>query len=189
MPSSIDEILLHDVDVHLMLLYETTQEFSKAYCKITNAALKNNEIVLILTFFEAENAVLSNLRKAGVDVNYYIKTDSLFIIDSITQFFNSSCYDTIRFIQLLHKNAIRNGSKGITAIVDMNAYFLKENLDELRRFEELADPKSNQLKFKSMLCAYEREMFNKLDEKTQQAIRARHHAVLANDADGNFITL
>ena len=66
---------------------------------------------MILTYFETAEKVKYYLKEAGVDVEFYGRTDSLFVTDSVEQFFGMTVENTLRFIELLHTATPRGRSE------------------------------------------------------------------------------
>jgi hypothetical protein len=117
---------------HNILIYDRIEAFRECYCEAARRVLPSGQILLILTYFDTVDNVKFYLREAGVDVEYHAGTDSLFVIDSVQQFFGSEAATIIKFIELLNKKSRRMGGHGVTAIVDMDAFF---HLDDGRNIE------------------------------------------------------
>ncbi|WP_337863168.1 MEDS domain-containing protein [Nitrososphaera sp.] len=162
--------------LHNLLVFDDIVVFREVYCEIAKAALPNNEILIIMTYFETPDQVKFYLREAGVNVDLYGKTGSLFVIDSVEQFFGTNPTDTLRFIELLNKKVRREGKKGVIAIIDMDAFFHLQDAG-LEKYElEVPSGTAGGDAFLCLLCAYHRGNFERLDPATQKAITSRHSA-------------
>jgi hypothetical protein len=168
----------HGEGIHSAVMFDEIGKFREFYCEAAKTTLQNDEVLMILTYFETADTVKYYLREAGVDVDLYGRADSLFVIDSVEQFFGSTVENTLRFIELLNKKARRQGRKGLAVIVDMDAFFhLKE--EGLVRYERSILPKDNQDKFTCMVCAYHRSNFEKIPKGTQETILKQHSVHVA----------
>lgn len=159
--------------IHSILVYDEIEKFREFYCEAAKTTLQNDEVLMILTYFETADTVKYYLKEAGVDVEFYSRSDSLFVIDSVEQFFGSTVENTLRFIELLNKKARRQGRKGLAVIVDMDAFFHLKG-EGLERYERFVAPKSNSDKFTCMVCAYHKGNFEKLPKRTQDIILKQH---------------
>lgn len=173
-----------ETGLHYMLLYDDIDLLRQVYCTAAKNVLENNGVLLILSYFETPPKVNYYLDSFGVDVEFYHRTDSLFIVDSVEQFFNSSAEDVVRFIELINKKAIRQGKSGVTAIIDMDALFHFDIKGQSERFESLIGPRDNQTKFRCLLCAYHKSRFDKLNEEVQNFLHNRHYFTI--DKDGSI---
>ena len=89
---------------------------------------ENNELVLLLPYYETTDTVRCHLREneyACIDVRKYEKEGSLVIIDSVRAYFCSTSIMT--FVERLVKHAEKLGKDGVTGIADMGAFFQFNN--------------------------------------------------------------
>ncbi|MEW5841397.1 MEDS domain-containing protein [Nitrososphaera sp.] len=164
---------------HILLVYEDIESFREAYCNAAKAALPDDQILLILTYYETPETVKFYLAEAGIDVDRYARTESLFVIDSAQQFFNGSIEYALRFIELLHRKARHRGRKGVAVVAAMDAFFYLGDRDLAERFEEMVLPAGNPGKFTCLLCAYHRDTWGALSGPAQKRIRAQHVETLS----------
>jgi hypothetical protein len=89
------------------------------YSHYIKAALKNNEIVVILPFYETVNNVRCILSEdsACIDVRKYEKEQSLLIIDSLKGYFGSQD-GLIPFVKKIVQFAKASGRDGVSVIGD-----------------------------------------------------------------------
>ena len=159
--------------IHSIFVYDEIEKFREFYCEAAKTTLQNDEVLMILTYFETADTVKYYLKEAGVDVEFYSRADSLFVIDSVAQFFGSTVENTLRFIELLNRKAKRHGRKGLAVVVDMDAFFHLKGAG-LERYERFIAPKSSSDKFTCMVCTYHKGNFEKLPKETQQIILRQH---------------
>lgn len=171
---TLSEVCAKSAGTHNILVYDDIEAFRECYCEAAKHILPSSEILLILTYFDTIDRVKFYLREVGVDVDYYSSTDSLFIIDSVQQFFGSEAVTVIKFIELLNKRSRREGRQGVTAIVDMDVFFHLHDDSKISAYESLISPTGNEARFSCLLCAYHRDNFDRLDEAVRRSILAQH---------------
>ncbi len=171
----------NEAGFHYMMIYDEIDLLRQVYCEISKGILNNNGVVLILTYFENPSTVEFYLKNTGIDVDQNRRAESLFIIDSVQQFFNSSAEDVVRFVELLNKKAIRQGKNGVTAIIDMDVLFHFNQKEEFEKFESIIGQTGNESKFRCMLCAYHKSRFDRLEERTQISLKSRHKSCINED--------
>jgi KaiC/GvpD/RAD55 family RecA-like ATPase len=72
--------------------------------------LKNNELVLLLTYYETADRVRKTLKEIGIEVDRHEKEKNLMIIEDITKIYFGSGHDFyFSLIYLINKK--RNGVK------------------------------------------------------------------------------
>src|SRR2546423_976424 len=151
---------------HVVLVYpnmETLREIYSHYCR---TALENNELVLLLTYYETADSVRHTLTEVGIDVKRYEKERALMIIEDITKTYFGSGQDFLFFLKILNKQQEKRGKNGISVIADMGIFYHfqnKTNKDVLIKFESSLPAKFD-IKLKRF-CNYHKRDFDRLDEQ------------------------
>ena len=101
----------------------------------------NNEIVLILPYYETTKMVRSvlsgenkNNQSNIIDVRKYEEEGSLIIIDSVKAYFGSDI-DLMSFVARLAKQAQSSGKNGISVIADLASFSYFNRIDKLIEYE------------------------------------------------------
>jgi hypothetical protein len=142
----------------------------------------NNEIVLILPYYETTEMVRSVLSgendnsKGGsiIDVRKYEKEGSLIIIDSVKAYFDSDT-DLMSFVEKLSKQAQNSGKNGISVIADLASFYFYNGIDKLIEYEmSLPTKYDDNMKLKGY-CLYHQEDFDRRLTKQQKQKLLEHH--------------
>ena len=141
----------------------------------------NNEIVLILPYYETTEMVRSILSGENkndqsniIDVRKYEKEGSLIIIDSVKAYFGSDI-DLMSFVARLAKKAQNSGKNGISVISDLASFYYYDQIDKLIEHEmSLPTKYDDEMKLKGF-CFYHQEDFNKRFSKEQKQKLLEHH--------------
>jgi hypothetical protein len=141
----------------------------------------NNEIVLILPYYETTEmvrSVLSGKNKNNqsniIDVRRYEKQGSLVIIDSVKAYFGSDI-DLMSFLARLVKQAQSSGKSGISVIADLASFYYYDRIDKLIEYEmSLPTKYDDEMKLKGF-CFYHQEDFDKRLSKEQKQKLLEHH--------------
>jgi len=161
---------------HNILVYDDTTMFRQIYCDYTKRRLEENEIVLLLPYFETVESVKFYLQEVAINVDQYSKDGSLVIVDSVEKFFGGG-KDFLYFLGIIEKNAREKGKKGISVVADMDAFYQLYNEDKLIKYETSIEPKT-ETKYSSLLCSYQKDNFNRLTKHAQDLILAQHYRKL-----------
>ena len=161
---------------HNILVYEDIINFRQIYSNHAKKRLEDNEILLLLPYFESVDSVKFYLQEAGVVVEQNIKDGSLVIVDSVEQFFGEG-KDFLQFLSILEKKAKEKGKEGISVIADMDAFYQIYDENRLIQYETSIQPKT-EAKYSSLLCSYQRTNFNRLTKGTRELILAQHYRKL-----------
>ncbi|MGA7544149.1 MAG: hypothetical protein WBW34_13895 [Nitrososphaeraceae archaeon] len=136
---------------HCLMVYPDLMTLRRIYSHSTKTQLEDNEIVLILPYYETTDMVRLVLSGSdvygdnwdnpfgysGIDVNKYEKAGSLMIKDSLEGYFPpeelSSYHDNsdkpkagiglMSFMEILLKHAERRRKNGITVMADMGSFY------------------------------------------------------------------
>jgi hypothetical protein len=141
----------------------------------------NNEIVLILPYYETTEMVRSvlsgenkNNQGSIIDARKYEKQGSLIIIDSVKAYFGSDT-DLMSFIGKLSNQSQNSGKSGVSVIADLASFYLHNGIDKLIEYEmSLPTKYDNEMKLKGF-CLYHQEDFDKRFSKEQKQKLLEHH--------------
>jgi hypothetical protein len=168
---------------HYIIVYHNMMTLRQIYSGYINAQLEdNNEIVLILPYYETTEMVRSVLSgendnsKGGsiIDVRKYEKEGSLIIIDSVKAYFGSDT-DLMSFVKKLSKQAQNSGKNGISVIADLASFYFYNGIDKLIEYEmSLPTKYDDEMKLKGF-CLYHQEDFDKRLSKEQRQKLLEHH--------------
>jgi hypothetical protein len=129
----LDEI---DYGEHIILIYPNLDSLREIYSHYCRTAFENNELVLLLTYYETADSVRHTLTEVGVEVKRYEKERALMIIEDITKTYFGSGQDFLFFLNILNKQQEKHGKNGISVIADMGIFYhFQNNKDSLVRFE------------------------------------------------------
>ena len=115
---------------HTMLIYPNLYSFRDIYSQYCKTALENNEIVLLLTYYETIDNVRQTLKEIGLDTEKYEKEKALMIVQDITRTYFGSAEDFLFFIKILDKQQAKRGKNGISVFADMGVCFHREYNDK-----------------------------------------------------------
>jgi len=164
---------------HFLVIYHDVATLREMYSHYIKAALKNNEIVVILPFYETVNNVRCILSEDStcIDVRKYEKEQSLLIIDSLKGYFGSQD-GLIPFVKKIVQFAKASGRDGVSVIGDMGPFFFYEKNDGLLHYEMTLPTKFEGINLKG-LCIYHKQDFDKrLSEKERQMLLEHHGKTL-----------
>jgi hypothetical protein len=143
----------------------------------------NNELVLILPYYETTEtvrSVLSGENNSGnggssmIDVRKYEKEGSLMIIDAAEAYFSSDT-DLMSFVEKLTKQAQSSGKKGISVIADLASFYHFNRIDKLIEYEiSLPTKYDYKMKLKGF-CFYHQEDFDRRLSKEEKQKLVEHH--------------
>jgi hypothetical protein len=160
---------------HFLVIYHDLDTFRELYSQYAKAALKDNEIVVILPFYETVNNVRSILSEdsACIDVGKYEKEQSLLIIDSLKSYFGSQ-EGLMPFVKKIVEFAKVSGRSGVSVIGDMGPFFYYGKNDGLLHYETTTLPTRFEGINLKGICTYHRQDFKKFSEK-EKGMLLNHH--------------
>jgi hypothetical protein len=202
-----NEILDHlthvEYGTHSILVYPNIETLRETYSRYAKSQLEdNNEIVLILPYYETADRVRKTLSEGFVnniadgddaindtktnsiiDVGKHEKEHSLMIVDSVKGYFGSdSNYEgedrLMSFFKQLVKKAESLGKNGVSVIADLGSFYhYQSNNATEKLFEhELSLPsKYEGMKFKGF-CAYHKADFDTRFTEEQKQKLLDHHS-------------
>ena len=168
---------LHKLEfrTHLLVVYHDLVTFREMYSHYAKAALIDNEIVVILPFYETVDSVRRILSEdsANIDVRKFEKEQSLLIIDSLKSYFGSQD-GLIPFVNRIVQFAKDSGRNGVSVIGDMGPFFYFGKNAGLLYYETTLPIKFEEMDLKG-LCAYHKQDFDKKLSEKEKRILIEHH--------------
>ena len=166
---------------HYIIVYHDLMTLRQIYAGYIKTQLEdNNELVLILPYYETTETVRSILsespsnRGSVFDVSKYEKEGSLMIIDSAEAYFASDT-DFLSFIEKLTKQAQSSGKNGISVIADLASFSYFNRIDKLIEYEmSLPTKYDDNMKMKGF-CFYHQEDFDRRLTEQQKQMLLEHH--------------
>jgi hypothetical protein len=146
-------------DERYVVVYRDYDTFRKVYSQHAKRQMENNEVVILLPYYETTDRVRSALDRAGVDVNSQESSGYLVIMDSYSAYVGFQ-QDSELFFSRLVSHAIVSRKSGICIIADMGAFFL---------IDKVAEISAGRIKVKGF-CTYHQRDFEKLSEDQRKAI-------------------
>jgi hypothetical protein len=168
---------------HYIIVYYDIMTLRQIYLRYIKTQLEdNNELVLILPYYETTEtvrSVLSGENNSGnggsmIDVRKYEKEGSLMIIDAAEAYFSSDT-DLMSFVEKLAKQAQTSGKKGISVIADLASFYHFNRIDKLIEYEmSLPTKYDDKMKLKGF-CFYHQEDFDRRLTEQQKQMLLEHH--------------
>jgi hypothetical protein len=200
----LDHLTHAEYGTHSILVYPNIETLRETYSRYVKMQLEdNNEIVVILPYYETTNNVRKTLSNSDfvnrgeaaisdsnnsngsriIDVRKYEKEGSLMIVDSVKGYFGSdSNYEgedrLMSFFKQLVKKAESSGKNGVSVIADLGSFYhYQSNNATEKLFEhELSLPSTYEgMKFKGF-CAYHKADFDRRFTEEQKQKLLDHHS-------------
>jgi hypothetical protein len=174
------ELHKSEFGAHFLVIYPDLYTFRELYSQYVKAALRNNEIVVILPFYETVNNVRKVLTEdsACIDVGKYEKEQLLLIIDSLKSYFGSQ-EGLMPFVKKIVEFAKASGRNGVSVLGDMGPFFYYGKNGGLLHYETtVLHTEFEGINLKG-ICAYHKQDFdNKLSEKEKWMLLEHHGRTL-----------
>lgn len=160
---------------HFLVVYPDLVIFREMYSHYAKAALTDNEIVVILPFYETVDSVRRILSEdsANIDVRKFEKEQLLLIIDSLKSYFGSQD-GLMPFVNRIVQFAKDSGRNGVSMIGDMAPFFYLGKNMCLLHYETTLPIKFEDMDLKG-LCAYHKQDFDKKLSEKEKRILLEHH--------------
>ncbi len=168
---------------HYIIVYYDMMTLRQLYTGYIKTQLEyNNELVLILPYYETSETVRSVLSGENhssnegsiIDVRKYEKEGSLIIIDSAEAYFTSD-NNLMSFVEKLAKQAQTSGRNGISVIADLASFYYFNQIDKLIEYEmSLPTKYDDKMKLKGF-CFYHQEDFDRRFSKEEKQKLVEHH--------------
>lgn len=198
MYETLDSLKKSPPGTHCLMVYPDLITLRTIYSHYTKTLLeKNNELVLILPYYEATDMVRlilsginvydddgsnNSFRYSGIDVGKYEKEGSLLIMDSLKGYFPSKeqsssqnkeikwGLDFMSFLDILLKHAQRRRKNGVTVLSDLGSFYHYQNLgnQKLIKYEKSLPKKYTGMNLKGF-CLYHQMDFERQFSQKQQA--------------------
>ena len=163
---------------HFLVVYHDLATFREMYSHYVKAALKDNEIVIILPFYETVDEVRRILSEdsACIDVRKYEKEQSLLIIDSLKAYLGSQD-GFMPFVKQTIEYAKTTGKNGVSVIADMDSFFYSQKGD-LLQYEMTLPTVFEGMNLKGLCSYHKRDFDGRFDEKERQMLLDHHGKTL-----------
>jgi len=203
----LDHLFHAEYGSHSILVYPDIETLRETYSRYAKSQLEdNNEIVLILPYYETADKVRKTLSEGVVnniaddddddtaaindtktnsiiDVRKYEKEGSLMIVDSVKGYFGSdSNYEgedrLMSFFKQLVKKAESLGKNGVSVIADLGSFYhYQSNNATEKLFEhELSLPSKYEGMKFKGFCAYHKADFERRFTEEQKQKLLDHHS-------------
>jgi hypothetical protein len=159
-----------------VLIFGNLDVLREFYSRFTKRALEDNDIVVLLSYYEPVKKVYTFLENAGIDVAAYKKAHNLFVEDSVDQFFGASS-DFYRFLKILDEGAVNQGKKGVCVLASADVFHLHKEMKDLKEYENNLSLPGN-LMNTSIICMYHAESFAALSKEDQDFVMGKHNKVV-----------
>jgi archaellum biogenesis ATPase FlaH len=170
-----NELSIKELEKHNLMTYSNVSDFRELYVPVCKERLENNEIVVILPYYETVDSIEQQLENVGVDVKHYKRAGSLFIVDAVQQFFGSG-YDFVKFLELLDGGAVNRGKVGIFVIASIDGFFLYEDREKLIEYEKTIS--KIKLEHTILICAYHEASYASISTDVRQLLRRLHGRII-----------
>ena len=154
---------LHESEfgAHFLVVYPDLVTFRETYSQYVKEAMKDNEIVIILPFYETVNDVRRIMSEdgLGISVRRYEKEQSLLIMDSLKAY-SGLRSNLIPFLNQTVEYAKKSGKDGVTVIGDMGSFFYSQNTNSNLLQYEMTLPRVFEDMNLKGFCFYHRRDFN-----------------------------
>lgn len=157
---------------HAILIYPNQYSFREIYSHYCNIALKNNETVLILTYYETADCVRQTLKEVDIDVEKYENENDLIIIQDNIETYAGYTEAFLILLRILNKQQEKRGKNGLSVIADMGVFFHFQDKDTLIDFES-----SLPLKFDmnvKRICNYHTGDFDRFEKYEKDSLIKSH---------------
>jgi hypothetical protein len=160
---------------HIMLIYSDKYSFRDIYSRYCKNALENNELVLLLTYYETIDSVRQTLKEIGIDTEKYEKERALMIIQDITRTYFGSADDFLFFIKILDKQGEKRGKNGISVFVDMGVFFHNQQNDKMSSVLEFERSLGSKFDIKlKRFCNYHKKDYDRFEEYEKSDLLEAH---------------
>jgi MEDS: MEthanogen/methylotroph, DcmR Sensory domain len=166
-----NEITGTTLDIIEGLFLYALREIYSHYC---NIALKNDELLLILTYYETAGRIRQILKELDIDVEKYEKENDLVIIEDRIETHSGYKEDFLSLLKTLDKQQEKRGKNGISVFADMGVFFhFQNNKDALLNFESSISSKFD-MNVKR-ICAYHSGDFDRFEQYEKDNLIEPHH--------------
>jgi hypothetical protein len=158
---------------HVVIIYPNLYALREIYSHYCNIALKNNELVLILTYYQTAECIRLTLKELDIDVEKYEKENDLIIIQDSIETHSGYTEDFLSLLKTLDKQQEKRGKKGLSVIADMGVFFhFQYNKDVLIDFESSLPKFDMNVK---RICIYHAGDFERFEQYEKDNLIKSHH--------------
>jgi hypothetical protein len=150
-----------------VVVYRDQDDFRKVYSQHAKRQIENNEMVIVLPYYETTDRTRAALNQAGINVRAQESSCFLVVMDSYAAFLGFQ-QDNELFFSRLASHAIVSKKSGICIIADMGAFFLIDRVAEIA---------AGRVRVRGF-CTYHQRDFEKLSEGQRKAIFGQGYRAL-----------
>jgi hypothetical protein len=182
----LEQLRQAEYGAHYIIVYENMMTLRQIYSGYIKTQIEdNNELVLILPYYETTETVRSVLSENNssnggsiIDVRKYEKEGSLMIIDAAEAYFSSDT-DLMSFVEKLAKQAQSSGKEGISVIADLASFYHFNRIDKLIEYEmSLPSKYDNKMKLKGFCFYHQKDFDRRLSKEAKQNLLEHHDKAL-----------
>jgi len=152
-----------------VIVYPELADFRKIYAQYTKKHLEqDNEIVVLLPYYETIDKVITNLQKHDIDVANYGRQGYLLVMDSYKTYTGFQEDRELLFKRLL-SHAAMSAKKGISFFMDMGVFSFIDEMEKLATSYRDLIPTEQTFQIKGFF-SYHQKDYAKLSSQ-QKAIR------------------
>jgi hypothetical protein len=174
---SIAEILrmLDSIDAErYVVVYPDLVAFRKIYSHFATKRIENNEVVVILPYYETIDRVRLVLEQSRIDVRTQETRGYLALMDSYAAYLGFQQDSALLFNRLVSHALVSKKSR-ISIMADMGAFFLIDQVAEIARRSQPSAAGGMKV---TGFCTYHKKDFEKLSDGQKRAIFGSGHEVL-----------
>jgi hypothetical protein len=160
---------------HSIVVYPDLVTFREIYVPFTKLELGRNQIVLMLSHYETVDNVLQYLSNSGFNVQDYLDSGSLLILDARQAFFTDGVDDPmngngniVTLMRIIQTQANKLRKDGVTIIVDLGCFFPFAGTNHLIKYEK-SIPKMFRNSSLKQLCTYHQRDFDQRFSPSEMA--------------------
>lgn len=157
---------------HNIFIYPSLEYFGKVYAQVCKTSLADDDIVVLLTYYEPVEEVFAKLSAAGIDVDAHRKKGNLIVADAVNEFFGKG-KDLLLFLIKLERKVKELGKNCVFVMLSMSVFMLYEKEEEMLEYEGLLD--LSETRNWRVLCCYHKDDYEKLSEQLKEDLKARHN--------------
>ena len=172
------ELRESEIGSHVLIEYPDLRTLREMYSHYVKSAVPDdNEIVVVLPFYETTDAVRRILSEdsACIDVRRFEKEQRLLIMDSLKGYFGS-VDGLMPFVKQTVDFAKNSGRENVSVIGDMGSFFHYGKKKDLVEYE-MQLPRIFDMTLKG-ICLYHERDFARLSEVDKQKLLKHHNKIL-----------
>ena len=158
---------------HVVFIYPNLYALIEIHSHYCNIALKNNELVLILAYYQTAECIRLTLKELDIDAEKYEKESDLIIIQDSIETHSGYIEDFLSLLKTLDKQQEKRGKKGLSVIADMVFSFIFNIIKDV-----LIDFESSLPKFDmnvKRICTYHAGDFERFEQYEKDNLIKSHH--------------